>query len=142
MQDKTRTLESRLEESRIRTTDLQKDIESLRLESVTDPLTLLGNRHCFDQSLVTMTAEAVASRQPLSLLLADIDHFKRFNDSFGHQIGDQVLRLVGSTIKDSLRDSDVSARYGGENLPSSCPAHRSPSVKRRQSAFAWRSWQE
>jgi diguanylate cyclase len=116
MENATRTLEMRLEESKSKTVDLQKDVDTLRLETLTDPLTLVGNRQRFDESLGTMTGTAQASGQPLSLLLADIDHFKKFNDWFGHQAGDQVLRLVATTIKDALRDDDVVARYGGEEF--------------------------
>jgi diguanylate cyclase len=60
--------------------------------------------------------QMIKSRQPLSLLIADIDHFKKFNDWFGHQAGDQVLRPVATAIKDALRDGDVVARYGGEEF--------------------------
>jgi diguanylate cyclase len=116
MEDVARGLESRLEESKRKTVDLQKSVDTLRLETLSDPLTLVGNRQRFDDSLGTMTAAARASGQPLSLLIADIDHFKKFNDWFGHQAGDQVLRLVATAIKDALRDSDVVARYGGEEF--------------------------
>ena len=116
MESVAHVLEMRLEESKSKTADLQKDVDTLRLETLTDPLTLVGNRQRFDDSLGTMTAAAQASGQPLSLLLADIDHFKKFNDWFGHQAGDQVLRLVATAIKDALRDSDVVARYGGEEF--------------------------
>jgi diguanylate cyclase len=116
MENTARGLESRLEESKSKTADLQKSVDNLRLETLTDPLTLVGNRQRFDDSLGTMTAEAAASGTPLSLLIADIDHFKKFNDWFGHQSGDQVLRLVATAIKDALRESDVVARYGGEEF--------------------------
>jgi diguanylate cyclase len=116
MENVARGLELRLEESKSKTIDLQKSVDTLRLETLTDPLTLVGNRQRFDDSLGTMTAAARASGEPLSLLIADIDHFKKFNDWFGHQAGDQVLRLVATAIKDALRDSDVVARYGGEEF--------------------------
>jgi diguanylate cyclase (GGDEF)-like protein len=58
----------------------------------------------------------VHARKPLSLLLLDIDHFKRFNDDFGHAVGDQVLALVAQTVEKSLRPTDLAARYGGEEL--------------------------
>ena len=54
--------------------------------------------------------------EPLSILMIDIDHFKKFNDSFGHQVGDQVLRLVAKVMQDNVRDVDHAARYGGEEL--------------------------
>jgi diguanylate cyclase len=116
MENAARGLELRLEESKSKTADLQKSVDTLRLETLTDPLTLVGNRQRFDDSLGSMTAAAQASGQPLSLLMADIDHFKKFNDWFGHQAGDQVLRLVATAIKGALRDSDVVARYGGEEF--------------------------
>ena len=116
MENVARALEMRLEESKSKTADFQKDVDTFRLETLTDPLTLVGNRQRFDDSLGTMTAAAGASGQPLSLLIADIDYFKKFNDWFGHQAGDQVLRLVATAIKDALRDSDVVARYGGEEF--------------------------
>jgi diguanylate cyclase len=116
MENATRALEMRLEESKSKTVDLQRNVDTLRLETLTDPLTLVGNRQRFDESLRTMMATAQVSGRPLSLLLADIDHFKKFNDWFGHPTGDQVLRLVATTIKDALRDDDVVARYGGEEF--------------------------
>jgi diguanylate cyclase len=116
MENAARGLELRLEESKSKTVDLQKSVDTLRLETLTDPLTLVDNRQRFDDSLGTMTAAARASGQPLSLLIADIDHFKKFNDWYGHQAGDQVLRLVAAAIKNALRDSDVVARYGGEEF--------------------------
>src|SRR6202035_1118152 len=96
--------------------EFQRDVELLRLENLTDPLTLIGNRQYFDESLDKMTQTAKDGGRRLTLLFADIDHFKNFNDSFGHQVGDQVLRLVASTIKENLRDGDVAARYGGEEF--------------------------
>jgi diguanylate cyclase len=86
MENVARNLELRLEESKSKTADLQKDVDTLRLETLTDPLTLVGNRQRFDDSLSATTAAARASGQPLSLLLADIDHFKKFNDWFGRRL--------------------------------------------------------
>jgi diguanylate cyclase len=61
------------------------------------------------------------ARTPLSILMIDIDHFKKFNDSYGHQVGDQVLRLVGKVLQESVRDCDLAARYGGEELVAILP---------------------
>ena len=66
-----------------------------------------------------MIASAKESGEPLSLLFADIDRFKKFNDVFGHQTGDQVLRLVAKTIKETMRDAAFCARYGARNWLSS-----------------------
>ena len=116
MDRKTRDLELRLDELRTRIIHLQKDVEVLRLETQTDSLTLIGNRPYFDGSLAKSIQAANASGEPVSLLFVDIDHFKSFNDKFGHLVGDQVLRIVASVIKAQLRDSDIAARYGGEEF--------------------------
>jgi diguanylate cyclase len=116
MEDKTRALEVQLEASKSKTTELQQDIETIRLESSTDALTLIGNRQYFDEKLLTMTAVAKETGRPLALLFADVDHFKNFNDTFGHQVGDQVLRLVAAAINESIREGCFACRYGGEEF--------------------------
>ena len=122
MEGETRALQQQLEESKTRTVELQRQVETLRVENLTDPLTLIGNRQYFDESLACLTAVATDSGEPLSLLFCDIDHFKNFNDKFGHQVGDQVLRLVAGLIKNTLRDGDVVGRYGGEEFGMILPA--------------------
>jgi diguanylate cyclase len=79
-------------------------------------LTGLANRRHFDQALAEATAEAEAAMKPLSLLLADIDDFKRFNDTHGHQLGDHVLRLIGTALLQNVKGQDIVARYGGEEF--------------------------
>jgi diguanylate cyclase len=116
MEGETRALQRQLEESKTKTVHLQQQIETLRIENLTDSLTLIGNRQYFDESLTRLVAAAADSGEPLSLLFCDIDHFKNFNDKFGHQVGDQVLRLVAGLIKNTLRDRDVFGRYGGEEF--------------------------
>lgn len=81
-----------------------------------DPLTRLYNRRYFDDRLSSEFAFAQRHRAELALLLIDIDHFKQFNDSCGHQVGDVVLRLVASSIQAMMRPEDVLARYGGEEF--------------------------
>jgi diguanylate cyclase len=95
---------------------LRRELEVIRTESLTDALTSLGNRKFFDAALERSVAECHAGNEPLSLLLADIDHFKRINDNFGHVVGDRVLRFVASTLKDAITGKDVGARYGGEEF--------------------------
>jgi len=85
---------------------------------------MVGNRQRFDESIDELVAAAQAADQPLTLLLADVDYFKKFNDWFGHQAGDQVLRLVASIIKRNIRDDDVVARYGGEEFAVLLPGTR------------------
>jgi len=84
--------------------------------SRTDALTGLANRHALDDFLRAAQISAMESGKPLSIILIDIDHFKAFNDKFGHQFGDQVLRLIGKLLKDGLRTYDLAARFGGEEL--------------------------
>jgi diguanylate cyclase len=79
-------------------------------------MTGLANRKFFDDSLERAIAEAAARGEALSLLMIDIDHFKAFNDNYGHLTGDQVLRLVASSLKQNVKGQDVAARYGGEEF--------------------------
>jgi len=79
-------------------------------------LTQLANRKFFDTTLEHSIVTARENNEPLSLLLTDIDHFKKFNDSFGHLTGDQVLRLVAMSVKQNVKGQDIAARYGGEEF--------------------------
>ena len=88
----------------------------LEAENITDALTGLHNRRDFDRRWSAELALARRYGLPLTLLLVDVDHFKSVNDSYGHTVGDQVLRAVGRLILDCLRISDVPARYGGEEF--------------------------
>ena len=81
-----------------------------------DGLTGLGNRGYFDAALEKAVAECHAENAPLALLLADLDHFKSINDTYGHVVGDRVLRFVATTLKQSIKGKDVIARYGGEEF--------------------------
>ncbi len=110
------TLEARLTASKEEINQLQENLEVVRTESLTDPLTSLSNRKFFDQALAKCIAEAAAQNQTLSLLMTDIDHFKTFNDTFGHLTGDQVLRLVALSVKQNVKGQDIAARYGGEEF--------------------------
>jgi|SRR5689334_6661166 len=116
MEASNRNLEERLNASKREINDLQENLETVRTESLTDPLTLLANRKFFDSSLDKIVAEAMSRNEPLSLMLTDIDHFKSFNDNFGHLTGDQVLRLVATTVKHNVKGKDTAARYGGEEF--------------------------
>jgi diguanylate cyclase len=109
-------LEARLAVSKQEIQQLQENLQAVRTESLTDPLTTLSNRKFFDQALAKAMAEAKESNHPLSLLMADIDHFKSFNDKHGHLTGDQVLRLVALSMKQNVKGQDVAARYGGEEF--------------------------
>jgi diguanylate cyclase len=95
---------------------LQEKVETLRLDSLTDALTLLANRKSFDRELERCISEADARNDGLCLLLLDIDHFKKINDTFGHLAGDEVLRVVAHSIKQYVKGDDTAARLGGEEF--------------------------
>jgi diguanylate cyclase len=116
MELSNQALEARLSASKQEINQLQQHLETVRHESLTDPLTTLANRKFFDQALERAIAEAAVKREPLSLMMTDIDHFKVFNDNFGHQTGDQVLRLVAMSVKNNVKGQDIAARYGGEEF--------------------------
>lgn len=109
-------LEARLKASKQEIAELQQNLEAVRHESLTDPLTTLANRKFFDETLDKAMADAAATGKPLSLMLLDIDRFKSFNDTYGHLTGDQVLRLVAMCIKQNVKGQDLAARYGGEEF--------------------------
>jgi len=116
MRETNKALEDRLTLSKSEISNLQQSLEAMRAESLTDPLTGLGNRKYFDRSIEMAARNAFANGTPLSLLMLDIDHFKSFNDSYGHLTGDQVLRLVGMSLKQTIKGQDITARYGGEEF--------------------------
>lgn len=88
----------------------------MRALSEQDPLTQLGNRRAFDDKLQVLLQQMRHQQQYLSLLFIDIDHFKAYNDHYGHPAGDTVLKQVAGLIKDSLRPNDVCFRIGGEEF--------------------------
>jgi len=121
MEVHNRKLEASLSSSKQEIEQLQQNLAVVRTESQTDALTGLANRKLFDNALVKAIAEAKEKNEPLSLLMADVDHFKQFNDKFGHQTGDQVLRLVAQSIKQNVKGQDTAARYGGEEFVVALP---------------------
>lgn len=116
MERNNQALEERLSASRREISQLQAHLETMRNESRTDPLTSLPNRKYFDQALQSAIDRAQEQEEPLSLMMTDVDHFKKFNDSYGHLIGDQVLRLVANSVKQNVKGQDLAARYGGEEF--------------------------
>ncbi len=107
-------LEQRVEE---RTRELAEANRKLETMSLTDALTQLHNRRSFDDIMAVEYNRCCRYGHPLSLLFVDIDHFKDFNDTLGHQVGDTCLQMVSRVIADSARrDADIAARYGGEEF--------------------------
>jgi diguanylate cyclase (GGDEF)-like protein len=88
----------------------------LEQENITDPLIGIYNRRCLDRRLVEEFQRAQRYQVPLSVLMIDIDHFKQINDTYGHPVGDLVLRYWGELILGVVRSSDIVARYGGEEI--------------------------
>jgi diguanylate cyclase len=121
MEFNNKKLEARLSASKQEIVQLQQNLETVRTESLTDPLTTLSNRKFFDQELDKAIIEAKKKNEPLSLLMSDVDHFKSFNDKYGHVTGDQVLRLVAMSVKQNVKGQDIAARYGGEEFAVALP---------------------
>jgi len=116
MMSENKSLEKKLESSSFSMQQLKQEMEQVREEAYKDALTGIANRKRFDLEVVTLVAEARENDQPLSCIFMDIDHFKSFNDAYGHQIGDQVLRLVARSLQDGLKGRDFACRYGGEEF--------------------------
>lgn len=116
MESQSRALQSQVHSSHDEVTRLKERIEAVHREALTDPLTGLANRKAFDLELRQAMTQAMESGGPLTLIMADVDHFKLFNDTWGHQTGDQVLRLVARSLKDNIKGRDTAARYGGEEF--------------------------
>lgn len=110
------SLEKRLEASTREVSRLRDHLEQVRRDAMTDALTNLANRKSFDEELARVCEAADQRKAPLTLAVLDIDNFKKFNDTWGHQTGDQVLRYVASVLGRSLRSPRVAARYGGEEF--------------------------
>ncbi len=96
--------------------ELRETNERLAVQATTDELTGLPNKRALQVALHRDMAQARRENQTLSLVVIDIDHFKSFNDTWGHALGDEVLRVVGKTLKENVRTADLPARYGGEEF--------------------------
>ena len=116
VQRENKSLEKQLQESTAEVSRLKDHLEQVRRDATTDALTNLANRKAFDEELERACAEADANGQPLALAVIDIDHFKNFNDTWGHQTGDQVIRYVASVIGRMAPPPRFAARYGGEEF--------------------------
>ena len=115
-------LETQLRASTLEVTRLKEHLEQVRRDAMTDALTNLANRKAFDEALEHACAESERTGAPVTLALVDIDHFKKFNDTWGHQTGDQVIRFVASVLGRHAEPPRLAARYGGEEFAFLCPA--------------------
>ena len=111
-----RATQEKLQEATDELESLKKEFEHAKAAALVDFLTGIANRKAFDMAIKGSVGETASDVEPLSLLLIDIDHFKRFNDEYGHIVGDEVLRLVARKIKENVRGRDFVARYGGEEF--------------------------
>ena len=114
-------LEANLATASDKIASLQVAIETIAIDANTDFLTKLRNRRYFDSAIGQLAKASVYETSPLCLIVADIDHFKKFNDTWGHQVGDQVLKLVASVLRDNVKGQDLIARYGGEEFAIALP---------------------
>jgi diguanylate cyclase (GGDEF)-like protein len=113
---------------------------ALREQATRDALTGLFNRRHLDNSLPALVALARRERKPMTVAIIDLDHFKSVNDRFGHDVGDRLLVAFGRLLADSLRDSDVACRYGGEEFCLLMPQTRSADAQRKLESVLQR-WQ-
>ncbi|MEP4151672.1 MAG: diguanylate cyclase [Lentilitoribacter sp.] len=116
MSQRSQHLNESLNKATAEIDDLRKRLESVEQEVLTDPLTGIANRKRFDEELLQATKNAIKNKTKLCLVMSDIDHFKKFNDTHGHLFGDQVLKLVANTLSTGVEKSAVTARYGGEEF--------------------------
>jgi diguanylate cyclase len=116
MEHRAKSLEGELQASSQQVTELRTKLADVRKESMTDPLTRIANRKAFDDAIRGALAAVSQESEAVTLLLCDIDHFKAFNDNWGHQTGDQVLKLVAACLSDNVKGRDTAARYGGEEF--------------------------
>ena len=120
-QERMRILEQLLAASVVQIDALERKLEKSENDATRDSLTGLANRRVFDAALPAAAIQADVTRTPLSLLMLDIDHFKMFNDRYGHPLGDNVLRLLGGVLMEHLKGRDTAARYGGEEFAAILP---------------------
>lgn len=116
MADMNQQLVRNLELSSTEVARLRNELDDLKREASTDALTQLANRKMFDHALKMAIYRAGQDGAPLCLLMIDIDFFKKFNDTYGHQLGDQILKLVARSLTETVRVKDTAARYGGEEF--------------------------
>jgi diguanylate cyclase (GGDEF)-like protein len=130
MAENLRALNRKLEDK------VSQRTEELRQQAIRDPLTGLFNRRYLDETLPREVHRALRDNMPLAVVMIDIDHFKRFNDEWGHEAGDAVLLGVAELLLDGLRASDIACRFGGEELLVVMPGADTGEAVRRITAIA------
>ncbi len=112
----SQSIKSELNEYKKSTQSLSSKLEQTEAKALVDSLTNVLNRSAYNMKITQMIREFSQSKEFFCLLVLDIDHFKKFNDTYGHKAGDRVLRSVAASVQDSLRASDLVFRYGGEEF--------------------------
>ena len=116
MEKQSGQLQQKLEASNEQINELNKNLNDVKTEARTDQLTGIGNRKQFDETLKTQINQSQKNGSDLCVLIGDIDHFKKFNDTYGHLTGDRVLRLVAFSVNDVVKKPNEVSRYGGEEF--------------------------
>lgn len=116
VREENQALESQLADTTDELGRLREHLEQVRRDAMTDALTMLANRKAFDETLERACIQAGLNNDVVTLAVVDIDHFKVFNDTWGHQTGDQVIRYVASVIGRVADGARFAARYGGEEF--------------------------
>jgi diguanylate cyclase (GGDEF)-like protein len=105
--------------------------ETLRAQAIRDPLTGLFNRRFMEESLELEIHRATRNDRPLGMIMIDLDHFKYFNDTFGHEAGDILLNQIGVLLQTNIRGEDIACRYGGEEFMLILPEGNSLATRQR-----------
>jgi diguanylate cyclase len=116
MRQDSSELTSKLEESKLQIETLRSSLTEVEEVVLKDPLTGVGNRRCFDVMMEKTIVESRQKNSVFSLIMCDIDHFKRVNDAFGHQVGDEIIKMFSRVIESVVREGDSVIRYGGEEF--------------------------
>lgn len=113
--------ETKLNDYSLEITDMSRQLEQTRQAAMLDPTTGIGNRRRFEESLKDILGNLAEYNNKVSVLLADVDNFKGINDTLGHTVGDQILRLVANNFVSNLKGGDVVARWGGDEFAAILP---------------------
>jgi diguanylate cyclase len=116
MQQEQTLLQQQLQTSQTQIDALRLHLAEAEEESLKDPLTGVANRRALDVNLQQAISEATSLKRPLCLLMCDLDHFKKLNDTYGHPVGDEILKIFGHILSENVRQGDTVARYGGEEF--------------------------
>jgi diguanylate cyclase len=129
MADQNLQMSEQMKTSSRQVESLQAALQSVKVQALTDGLTGLANRKYFDETLRRRIQEAGAGEGGVCLLMCDIDHFKRFNDTWGHLVGDQVIKFIASTLRMHATGDFLAARYGGEEFAIIMPRTQLPQAQ-------------